>query len=64
MTEGQSKVAQIIMRRDGMSAKDAEELVLDTIAEIEEAAIYTEDVEDILASNLGLEPDYLFDLMM
>jgi len=54
------------MDRDRISASEAHELVKETISDIEAAIdnnASTCDIEDILMSNLGLEPDYLFEIM-
>ena len=63
---GVKRVVKILMNRDGISAQDA----------IEEIKIFKEDaqeaidngdfdeVEELLMNDLGLEPDYLFDLIM
>ena len=48
-----------IMRRDGLSASEADEM----IAEAKEAIANGADPEDILYSDFGLEPDYIFDLL-
>ena len=60
-----NQVQKILMERDGMSAEDAK----DTIRAVREDimdAIMEEDydsVEDILSSDLGLEMDYIFDIL-
>lgn len=58
-------IKDILMRRDDMSPEDADELIEMTKDEIK-YAISTGDhmlVEDIIASNLGLELDYLWQLI-
>ena len=56
-----NKVVDILMKRDGISREEATRLVDDTREEILEADPF--DVDDILAYNLGLEPDYIFDIL-
>ena len=59
-------IVKILMDRDRISASEAHELVKETISDIEAAIdnnASTCDIEDILMSNLGLEPDYLFEIM-
>jgi hypothetical protein len=56
-------VIKIIMARDNMSFDDAKELVTDCRDAIIEALETGDDPEEILAQELGLEPDYLFDLI-
>ena len=55
------ELAALISERDKISFTDAMSLVRDTAAEME-MAFYNgslDEAEDILASNLGLEPDFL-----
>lgn len=56
-----NRVIDILMKRDGISREEATKLVDDTREEILEADPF--DVDDILACNLGLEPDYIFDIL-
>lgn len=65
MTKGQIKIAQIIAKRDGIPFIEAKGLVEDTLIQIDYAltnGTYDE-VEDIVSSELGLEIDYIFDLL-
>ena len=50
---------QVLIRRDRMSAKEADE----RIAEARQAVEDGEDPENILHEEFGLEPDYVFDLL-
>ena len=50
---------QILMRRDGMSADEAQEMIDEARERVEEG----EDPEEILHYDFGLEPDYIFDLI-
>lgn len=56
------EIIRILMRRDGVSREEAEQAYIDCKCEIEEALYGTScvDPEDVLASELGLEPDYIF----
>lgn len=64
-------VIRILMRRDGLTHKEAYEAVRECMDMIEEcinncssaAAAYAE-ATDILQEELGLEPDYLEELML
>lgn len=59
------EIINILMRRDGISENEARNLVEDCMLEIHEAIAagrYME-AEDIIASYLGLEPDYIMDLI-
>lgn len=49
----------VLMHRDDMSASEAQE----TIAELRRRVYAGENPEEILHSELGLEPDYIFDIL-
>ena len=56
-----NEIIEILMRRDSISRLEAENILDDCIDELREAVYrgsYLE-AEDIIASYLGLEPDYL-----
>lgn len=55
------EIIEILMRRDGISAIEAENLIEDCREEMNNAIMRGnyQECEDILASYLGLEPDYL-----
>lgn len=50
---------EILMRRDGLSAAEAQDL----IDEARERVLEGEDPEEILLDDFGLEPDYVRDLL-
>lgn len=50
-----ARVKKILMERDGLTADEAQQLIDDTVAELLD---YTN-----IMDNLGLEPDYLEDLL-
>ena len=50
---------QVLMRRDGLTAPEADEAIEEAAELVREGG----DPEEILASEFGLEPDYFFDLM-
>ena len=56
------------MERDGMSQKDAEELYNSVFATIQDLLDSPDcslsEIEDIISSELGLEPDYLDDFLV
>ena len=52
-------IKAVLMRRDKMSAEEADEL----IEEAKERVAAGEDPEEILHEDFGLEPDYIFDLI-
>ena len=47
------------MERDGLAHNEANELLAECVTHVE----CGEDPEEILLEELGLEPDYLFDLL-
>lgn len=60
---GLRKVVNIIMERDSLSFDDAKEDVLECRRAMLAAIDSGDDPEEILAELLGLEPDYIFDLL-
>ena len=60
-----NRVVSILMKRDGMTEAEAKELVQDTREEIQDAIACGDYdlVDDIIAGDLGLEPDYIFDIL-
>lgn len=54
-----NRLVSILMRRDGMERDDAEDLLRNARAAVEEG----EDPEEVLADWFDLEPDYLDDLL-
>ena len=60
-----NRIVKILMQRDEMSKEEAQELLQET-RDAMMAAIDAWDffeVEDIMADYLGLEPDYIFDII-
>ena len=55
----EDSIKQILMRRDGMSADEAEEL----IQEAREAVAEGQDPEEVCCDYFGLEPDYIWELL-
>ena len=59
-------VINLVVKRDGISYLEAEELVdhvAQDLSEMVEGGYSLVDAEDHLREELGLEPDYLFDLI-
>lgn len=50
---------QVLMRRDGMTAIEADEAIQSARDEVAAGA----DPEEVLECDFGLEPDYIFDLL-
>lgn len=59
--ESKNKVVRILMERDGMTRAEAEETVEEVREMISEADPW--EAEDIIADELGLELDYIFDII-
>ena len=59
-------ITEVLMRRDGLSKEDAKREVDDFREDIEDSIMSgnLEDIEDALMNDLGLEPDYLMDILM
>lgn len=60
-----NRVVSILMKRDGYSEAEAIKIVNDCREEMNEAIADGDYdlAEDILACDLGLEPDYIFDIL-
>lgn len=59
----QNKIRDILCRRDGMTPEDAQALIDQTVEEIHATDYDYEEVIDIMMNNLGLEGDYILDLL-
>ena len=59
----QNKIRDILCRRDGMTPEEAQALIDQTIEEIHATNYDYEEVIDIMMNNLGLEGDYILDLL-
>lgn len=60
-----NKIVEVLMHRDGMTKQEAENH-LRYVKELANEAVATgsyDEVEDIMYSELGLEMDYIFDLL-
>lgn len=60
-----NEIIRILMRRDGVTYDEAKEMYLDCKSELMDAIAGTSclDPEEVLASELGLEPDYIFNFI-
>lgn len=56
-----NRVVRILMQRDDLS--QAEELLREVRYMLEECNYDPEESEDIISSELGLEPDYIMDIL-
>ena len=56
-----NEVVRILMERDGLTRAEAEERLDEVREMISDADVW--EVEDIIADELGLEMDYIFDIL-
>lgn len=65
MEKKRNRVVQILMDRDGMTESEAIVAVENCQSELMDAVYGTscKDPEDVIADELGLEPDYIVDLI-
>ncbi len=58
-------IKRTIMRRDGLSAEEADELIAEAKSQLQDylAEGDSESAHNICEEMFGLEPDYLFELM-
>lgn len=57
------EIIKILIRRDGNTKEEAIERINEVKEMIEECNYDPEEVENIVMDNLGLEMDYIFDLL-
>ena len=58
-----NEVIRILMHRDGLSKEEATKVFSDTLKEIHDSSLEYDEVEEIIACNLGIEMDYIFDFL-
>lgn len=56
-------ITDILCRRDGCNVDEAERRIDETLERMEEVNFDPEECEEIMAEELGLEPDYIIDLL-
>lgn len=59
-----NNVVAILMKRDGMSGAEAIALVTEVCGIIEDAGGDYDEAEQIMIDELGLEMDYIFDILL
>ena len=67
MKTGHDRIVAILMERDELTEEEAREQVeeaVELINEILESGGSYEEAEEILLDDLGLEMDYIFDLLL
>lgn len=58
-----NSIIKILMERDEMSQMEAEDYLKEEVAYLSIEGDSYEDLEEMLRSELGLEPDYIMDLV-
>lgn len=63
--DARNRVVRILMHRDGITEEEAVSMVEDTVSELYDAIEGTScmDPDEIMMEELGLEPDYMFDIL-
>jgi hypothetical protein len=62
MIKTNNPIIQVLMNRDGLSFDDASEQFQNALDEFN-AGVYGTDIDECLAQEFGLEPDYIFDFL-
>ncbi len=58
-----NRIIKILMKRDGMTEQEADDLLKETKQMMEDCNYDPSESEEIFMSNLGLEMDYIMDLL-
>ena len=58
-----NKVVKILMERDGLTKEEATDLLYEVQDMMKECDYEPFECEDIMSSELGLEPDYIMDIL-
>lgn len=56
-------IIKILCNRDGCNEDEADRRIDEALERMEEVNFDPEECEDIMAEELGLEPDYIIDLL-
>ena len=59
-----NRVVEILINRDGITQQEAEDMISDVKRQMEECNYDPAECEDIFMSELGLEMDYLMDIII
>lgn len=62
--DGIEEVVAILMRREELSREDALDWVEEALEMVEDAIAVGEDAESVWEDEVGLEPDYLFNILI
>ena len=58
-----NRVVKILMEREGLSREEAEDILNEVKEMLEDCNYDPEESEEIISSELGLEPDYIMDIL-
>ena len=64
MSKGHERIASILCRRDDCTPEEAQERIDETLRQMESVNYSPSYCEDIIMEELGLEMDYIFDLLL
>ena len=64
MNKGHERIASILCRRDGCTREEAMELIQDVLEQMDDCNYDYCECEEIMLNDLGLEVDYIFDLLL
>ena len=56
-------IKEVLMKRDGITENEADDLIADAVAELNYRLANNEDAFDICQEYFGIEPDYLIELL-
>ena len=63
MSKPSNRIVNILMKRDGVTREEAEYMVESCVQAMEEVNFDPFESEEILYGHLGLELDYIYDLL-
>ena len=58
-----NRIVEILVRRDGITATEAQSILNDVREMFKECGYDPDECENIMQSELGLEPDYIIDVL-
>lgn len=59
-----NRVIEILIQRDGITAAEAQSILDDVSGMFKECDYDPDECENIMQSQLGLEPDYIIDVLL
>lgn len=59
-----NRIIEILIQRDGITAAEAQSILDDVMGMFNECDYDPDECENIMQSQLGLEPDYIIDVLL